>query len=108
MLDLNSAEIQSNETDKYGPVQRIDFLVKAVSQPGITRSELAVLIVLANYTNSKTGLSWPAYETFANSGGMSKQAAIRAIHKLEGYGFITRQRRKKDHTNLSNVYQLNI
>ena len=50
--------------------------------------ERIVLFTVAEYVNSKTGLSWPGHERVITRWGMGKSSLKRAIAKLAGLGLL--------------------
>jgi hypothetical protein len=69
---------------------------------------LAVYGVLARYANYETGIARPAYQTIADSLGMSRNTVIVAIRKLEASGLVTIEQQTDGAGNpiKSNIYTL--
>ena len=67
-----------------------------------------VLLMLANYTNHKSGQCNPSYESLAKDCGMSIRACKDQIAKLADAGLVTVVKRAKEGVSLPNQYILNI
>ncbi len=66
-----------------------------------------VLLKLADNANDK-GECWPSYENIAKVCEISKRTAMRHIDKLIEMGFLTKQKRKGEKGNTSNLYNLSL
>ena len=62
-----------------------------------------VYIYLIRCTNNGS-TAFPSYATISRTCCMSSRQAIRTIKELEKLGFLTKETRKSDNNNLSNIY----
>jgi DNA-binding MarR family transcriptional regulator len=74
---------------KYGPLNLCDFLV---------------LLALADHANDAGGDCWPSVKTIAAEMRIGKRSVIRSLQKLETDGWITVEKRGKDHR--ANSYRI--
>lgn len=72
----------------YGPVDKLKILSWAAQNNKLSRSELAVLIVLANGMNSKTGVTWRSCNKLAFEAGASIRMIKRSIKTLQAKGYL--------------------
>lgn len=66
----------------FGPVRKLRWLVGAAGKHELSRSELAMLVILADHTNTNTGKAWPAFVRLAKLGGVTPRTAKRAVARL--------------------------
>ncbi len=72
-----------------GPVDKLKFLSIAVSDADLSRCDLAILFVIANGANSKTGLTWRSFNTIARETSSTPRTAKRSVKKLLKKEYIT-------------------
>lgn len=70
----------------FGPVAKLKWLAMAAGDGSLSRTELAVLIVLADMMNTTTGLAWPSFNTLAERTGRTRRHLPRAISNLTKRG----------------------
>jgi hypothetical protein len=73
---------KANQATTFGPVRKLRWLVGAASRTELSRAELAMLIILADHTNTNTGKAWPAFPRLAQHGGVTTRTAKRAVARL--------------------------
>jgi len=66
----------------FGPVDKLKFLSIAVLDIDLSRCDLAILFVIANGANSKTGLTWRSFNTMARETASTSRTAKRSVKKL--------------------------
>ena len=71
-------------------------------------TEKFVLLAIADFSNDKKGIAWPAQNTIANKTGYSRQTVNRAIKRLCAKGVLVSSKRSAEGKSTSNVYRINI
>lgn len=66
----------------FGPVDKLKYLSIAASDGDLSRCDLAILFVIANGANSKTGLTWRSFNTMARETASTSRTAKRSVKKL--------------------------
>jgi len=81
-----------------GPVQKLQILAARAKDPDLSRTELAVLCVLADSLNSKTGQHYRSFVSWANVTASSLRTVKRAMARLiaKGYVDLVRQGKGKE------------
>lgn len=79
---------KANQATTFGPVRKLRWLVGAASRTELSRAELAMLIILADHTNTNTGKAWPAFPRLAKHGGVTTRTAKRAVARLTALDLI--------------------
>jgi len=59
------------------------WLKLCASYPNLSGADLAVLIVLSTYMNSKTRVAWPSLQTLATDTNRNRSTVSRSLNKLE-------------------------
>ena len=77
-----------------------------VVQRGLTRSEIAVWLVLWTYADRKTALSSRSFQQLAEESGCSQRAVVNAIASLTKKKLIKRVSKGSNLTHLASVYQV--
>lgn len=77
-----------------------------VVQRGLTRSEIAVWLVLWTYADRKTALSSRSFQQLAEESGCSQRAVVSAIASLTKKGLVKRVSKGSNLTHLASVYQV--
>ena len=77
----------------------------AASQRELSRSQIAVWLVLWTKTDAKTGLAKVSLTAMANEAGCSRRAAIDAIKDLEQKRLVKQVSRGSNLTNEPSVYK---
>jgi hypothetical protein len=72
----------------YEDEKRVRAWLDAGHGRKLSMLERIVLFTVAEYVNSKTGLSWPGHERVITRWGMGKSSLKRAIAKLTGLGLL--------------------
>jgi hypothetical protein len=72
----------------FGPVRKLRWLVGAACKHELSRSELAMLVILADHTNTNTGKAWPAFGRLAKLGGVTPRTAKRSVARLTALDLI--------------------
>ena len=60
----------------------------------------AVLVIMATYANTKTGVAWPSLERVADDTGWSQSSVKRAVVELMTLGLIVDRKRRKDSSSM--------
>jgi len=100
--DVTADSTNNNAPD---PVQKLKFLANVAKDNDLSRIELAGLVVLANSQNSKTGIHWRSFNSWAEATGSSSRQAKRAISRLMAKGYV-RLVRPGTRDGKANVYSL--
>jgi hypothetical protein len=87
--ESSTRQIGPKQNYKYGPVAKLAFAAKVARIAKISRAEQAIVLVLADMADAKSGIAWPSFNTLAKRTSISSRHAKRAIKKLENYGLIT-------------------
>ena len=88
------------------PVDKVSFLSAAVATAKLSRDQIAVLVVITDMINGKTGECFPSYSTVAKRAGITDRShAGRAIRALIDKGLLIRAKQGTRKT--SSVYRLN-
>ena len=88
------------------PVDKVSFLSAAVATANLSRDQIAVLVVITDMINGKTGECFPSYATVAKRAGVTDRSnAGRAIRALVDKGLLIRT--KQGTRSTSSVYRLN-
>lgn len=89
--DRGAAELgerlQPNHT---GLVQRWHLLGAACRDARLSRTDIAVLFVIVDRMDAKTGLSWPGLGTVAKDAGINRSSVVRAVRDLVRLGYLVR------------------
>lgn len=72
----------------FGPVRKLRWLVGAAGKHQLSRAELAMLVILADHTNTNTGKAWPAFGRLAKLGGVTPRTAKRSVARLTALDLI--------------------
>ena len=113
-IEPTSAPAPSESTRKFSrvPIDLIDRLVAAKGAADRQQVSAAVCttvyaMVDGEYTNRKTGESWPSHGLLAKRCGISRPQVIRALDQLEAIGALSWvKRRRPDGGQSSNVYTI--
>jgi hypothetical protein len=70
------------------PLDRIDWLASVAGDKALPPSALAVAVVVAKFTNAKTGDARPSKETIARMAGTDERAVRRMVRALEERGWM--------------------
>ena len=71
------------------------------------RSEMIVLMVLADCADAETGTCFPSIKHIAHHARMSRRSAIRVLSALETEGWISVQpQKRRDGSSTSNIYSV--
>ena len=65
-------------------------------------------MIIANFSNDKTGAAWPSQSTIARITGFSRQTVNRAIKRLCAKGVLVSSKQSAEGKSTSNVYRINI
>ena len=88
------------------PVDKVSFLSAAVATANLSRDQIAVLVVITDMINGKSGECFPSYATVARRAAISDRShAGRAIRALVDKGLLIRAKQGTRKT--SSVYRLN-
>lgn len=82
--------------------------VREVLELDLPPTEKFVLIVIANFSNDKTGTAWPSQSTIARLTNFRRQTVNRAIKRLCDKKVLISSRRSAEGKSTSNVYRINI
>ena len=82
--------------------------VREVLELDLPPTEKFVLIVIANFSNDKTGTAWPSQSTIARLTNFRRQTVNRAIKRLCDKKVLVSSRRSAEGKSTSNVYRINI
>ena len=66
----------------FGPIEKLKFVACAAGIPGLSRAELAIVAVLADMADSRTGVAWPSFSTLSKRAATSSRHAKTAISTL--------------------------
>lgn len=72
----------------FGPVRKLRWLVGAAGKHELSRADLAMLVLLADHTNTITGKAWPAFGRLAKLGGVTPRTAKRSVARLTALDLI--------------------
>jgi hypothetical protein len=78
----------SAKVPPFGPVRKLRWLVGAAGKHELSRAELAMLVILADHTNTITGKAWPAFVRLAKLGGVTPRTAKRSVARLTALDLI--------------------
>ena len=78
----------SAKVPPFGPVRKLRWLVGAAGKHQLSRAELAMLVILADHTNTNTGKAWPAFPRLAKHGVVTTRTAKRAVARLTALDLI--------------------
>jgi hypothetical protein len=78
----------SAKVPPFGPVRKLRWLVGAAGKHELSRGDLAMLIILADHTNTNTGKAWPAFPRLAKHGGVTPRTAKRSVARLTALDLI--------------------
>lgn len=90
--DSESTPEPANRLDVHsdGLVARWRLLGTACCDPRLSRTDIAVLFVIVDRMDAKTGTSWPGLGTVATDARMSRSSAVRAVRDLVQHGYLQR------------------
>ncbi len=77
---------ETNERDRF-------FTHRLITRARLSAHEKAVLWVLWDFENSRTGLAWPSLDTVAACAAISRRSVINALRLLVQAGVLSTQRR---------------
>lgn len=72
---------------------KLAFLRKVCCDPGLRRTDVAVMSVLVDYANVTTGVAFPSIATIVAESGVPKTTTIRALRRLEDAHWLTANKR---------------
>jgi hypothetical protein len=78
----------SAKVPPFGPVRKLRWLVGAAGKHELSRADLAMLVILADHTNTNTGKAWPAFVRLAKLGGVAPRTAKRSVARLTALDLI--------------------
>lgn len=81
--------VGQESSNQFGPVEKIQLLARYAAMPELNRVDLALLVVLTDMSNAKSGEAWPSFDTLANRVGSSKRHVKRCINKLIASGHVS-------------------
>lgn len=80
---------------------------EVVDDKRLSACDVIVYVVLARYASSDGGECFPSISTLVETARMSRQGIINAIRVLEKYGYLKKEKRKKENgAYSSNLYVL--
>lgn len=78
-----------NQKSPFNPVIKLQWLRQVVADPNNTRAVLAVCIVLADMSNSASGISWPSYKYLSDATKITPRGVKMAIKSAIQTGAIS-------------------
>jgi len=87
-INMLHANDGSAKAPPFGPVRKLRWIVGAAGKHELSRAELAMLVILADHTNTITGKAWPAFVRLARLGGVTTRTAKRAVARLTALDLI--------------------
>jgi len=103
MSSVTNEESNKRLVDKIGQFITLPFSFIRESKE-LSLHARWLFVTLRFYTNGKSGVAFPSYETIKELTGMRRQKIADSIRELEGKGWLTKRKR----FGKSNLYTLNI
>lgn len=79
--------------DPFNYSGKLAFLRGVCVDSRLQRTAVAVAAVLIDYANTATGIAYPSVRRIVDESGVPKTTALRALRRLEEYGWITSEKR---------------